>query len=343
MRILLVGKFYTEGFAQHIAETLEEMGHQVFRFEPGIAYPNFRSTFSYQWFKVRSVFFQFYSKSSLYERVQTRKLLAAVKGSKPEIVLSCHDFITSKQAGQLKAAYPLKLVLWYPDHIGLFARAMFLNAPYDVMFFKDPYIVQLLQSEFGKQKVYYLPECCNPKYHKPVELSSEEKMRYECEVTTAGNLHSSRAAVFEHLKEFDCKIWGNPAPNWLHISAIQHMIQNRFVANEEKAKAFRGAKIVLNTLQPGEIWGVNVRTFEIAAAGGFQIMPYRKELQNLFAIGDEVVVYRSIKELQELIRFYLANPLQRHAVAERACKRAHQEHTYTHRLQKLINIVNRCK
>ena len=35
MNILVIGKFYSEGFALHILETLVKMGHDVKRFEPG--------------------------------------------------------------------------------------------------------------------------------------------------------------------------------------------------------------------------------------------------------------------------------------------------------------------
>ena len=35
MSIHVIGKFYTEGFALHISETLSAMGHAVRRFEPG--------------------------------------------------------------------------------------------------------------------------------------------------------------------------------------------------------------------------------------------------------------------------------------------------------------------
>lgn len=35
MDILVIGKFYTEGFALHSAETLAAIGHTVVRFEPG--------------------------------------------------------------------------------------------------------------------------------------------------------------------------------------------------------------------------------------------------------------------------------------------------------------------
>ena len=35
MNILVIGKFYNEGFALHIVETLSAMRHAVRRFEPG--------------------------------------------------------------------------------------------------------------------------------------------------------------------------------------------------------------------------------------------------------------------------------------------------------------------
>ena len=36
MNILVIGKYYTEGFALHIAETLTAMGHETSRFEAGL-------------------------------------------------------------------------------------------------------------------------------------------------------------------------------------------------------------------------------------------------------------------------------------------------------------------
>lgn len=35
MNILVIGKFYTKGFALHIAEITRTIGHFVRRFEPG--------------------------------------------------------------------------------------------------------------------------------------------------------------------------------------------------------------------------------------------------------------------------------------------------------------------
>ena len=53
MNILVIGKFYTEGFALHIAETLVGMGHSVRRFEPGFRSGRIGGRFGYRLVQVR--------------------------------------------------------------------------------------------------------------------------------------------------------------------------------------------------------------------------------------------------------------------------------------------------
>lgn len=339
MKTLLIGKFYTEGFAQHIRETLLDMGHQVAISEPGLRYGQSKGVWSYRWRQIRSAVYDLYARLPLAEQQETEQLKNSIVQHQPDIVLSCHDFLTPSQVKGIKSIANIPIVLWYPDHIGLFRRGMFLNADYDYLFFKDPYIVNLLRNELGDNRANYLPEACNPKYHKPIKLTLEEESFYRCDVATAGNMHSTRASVFTHLTEFDCKIWGNPAAHWLDISSIKNMMQNRFVANEEKSKAFCAAKIVINNLQPGEIGGTNVRTFEIAAAGGFQLVNDRPALYDLFEVGDELQTFKTIAELKEKIYYFLANPEERFRISKAGSLRALRDHTYSNRLSELLRIV----
>lgn len=339
MKILIIGKFYSEGFAQHIRETLIEMGHFVSMFEPSLHFEQSSGVWSYRLRQIRSAVYELYARLPLAEQHITEQLKRSVAQYEPDLLLSCHDFLTADQVKAIKCLTHVPVALWYPDHIGLFRRGMFLNAAYDFLFFKDPYIVELLRNELGDMRAYYLPEACNPRYHKPVALTAEDERVYGCEVATAGNMHSNRAALFAQLTDFDCKIWGNPAPHWLDVSALKYMIQNRFVANEEKSKAFSAAKIVVNNLQPGEIGGTNVRTFEIAAAGGFQLVNDRPALYDLFEIGQEIQTFRSVAELKEKIRYYLDYPEERLAIAAAASKRALRDHTYERRLSELLQII----
>jgi spore maturation protein CgeB len=339
MKILVVGKFYVEGFAQHIAETLADMGHVVARFEPGISYGRPGTPWAHRWRQVKSLFYEAYSRLPQYQQYQTKSLLATAQDCRPDLILSCHDFLTPAQVALLKQATSAKIAMWFPDAIVNFHRAMFLVGPYDAIFFKDPYIVKVLRDEVGKHTAHYLPECCNPKYHYPVPLTPQDEATYGCDITTAGNMHSVRAALFEQLSEFDCKVWGLPPPLWLNSATINQMVQNKFVVNEEKSKAFRAAKIVVNSTHPGEIDGTNLRTFEVAGAGGFQLANFRPALADLFVLGQEIETFRSVAELKEKVRYFLARPEQRRKIADAGAKRAQREHTYELRLGRLISVV----
>jgi spore maturation protein CgeB len=220
----------------------------------------------------------------------------------------------------------------------VFGRSFFLNGGYDALFFKDPYVVWYMKQKTSLP-VYYLPECFNPNSLKEIALSEEDVDRYGCDITTVGNIYPYRGAFFEQLKEYNLKIWGNPPPLWMDISRIKGFLQNRFVADAEKVKAFRSAKIVINSLQPAEIWGVNARAFEIAGAGGFQLIDWRPGLDHLFEDESEIVSFRGIEDLKKKINFFLNEDELRINIAQRGRSRALMEHTYEKRLQTLLATV----
>lgn len=57
--------------------------------------------------------------------------------------------------------------------------------------------------------------------------------------------------------------------------------------------------------------GIPARVFEIMGVGGFVISNYQPEIEELFKIDKEIVVYRSFEELEEKVRYYLANERKR--------------------------------
>ncbi|MGH7968412.1 MAG: glycosyltransferase family protein, partial [Limisphaerales bacterium] len=112
-----------------------------------------------------------------------------------------------------------------------------------------------------------------------------------------------------------------------------------YVAEEEKAKAFNAAGIVLNTMHYGEIAGVNCRLFEAAGCGAFQVADWKPSLPELFETEREIVTFRTRRELKEKVDYYLARPEERREIAARACARAHRDHTYEKRLEKMFGVM----
>ena len=117
------------------------------------------------------------------------------------------------------------------------------------------------------------------------------------------------------------------------------MYQGRPVYDHDKVRAFRGAKIVINDLRLSEIWGLNVRAFEVAGAGGFQLIGWRGGLQQLFSDGEEIVSYRGLSDLKSKIEIFLKDNDRRKAIAAAGMRRAFAEHTYELRLKLLIETT----
>jgi spore maturation protein CgeB len=116
--------------------------------------------------------------------------------------------------------------------------------------------------------------------------------------------------------------------------------QHHYVAENEKAKAFRAARIVLNTFTHKDTDSVNARLFEATGCGGFVLTENRPAVRDFFEPGREVATFDSRADLLEKVRYYLAHPEEREAIAEAGCRRAHRDHTYEIRLRQLLQIVS---
>src|SRR3989344_1681478 len=275
--------------------------------------------------------------SSSYERRTQDRLASLIEAKKPDLVIAFSAWFSPAMIARVKKNTGAKIAFWFPDHPGNVGRQYFYAAPYDALFFKDQYLVRRAEA-LGKN-AYYLPEACMPEWHRAVERTDEDRKRYACDITTAGNLYYYRALVFERLMEkgYSIKLWGD-VPRWLD-SPARKCYEGRNVTELEKSKAFRAAKIVINTFQ-GEVEGVNQRFFEIAGCGGFQLCEHRDEVGKFLEIGKEVVTFTDLGDLVQKIDYYLAHDDERKKIAERAEARAAREHTFEHRLKAMLETID---
>tara|TARA_R110001599_G_scaffold353465_1_gene593090 strand:+ start:63 stop:1139 length:1077 start_codon:yes stop_codon:yes gene_type:complete len=338
MNILVIGKFYEEGFARHIAETLEVMGHSIARYEFGNAPHRLKWRVGQRLDQIAKNLYLLTDNIPAIRSWRARALWKVAEKKSTELVIVCHDFLWSREVDELKCRTDAKVVMWFPDSLINIGKGHFMNASYDALFFKDPYIVNSLK-EVLASPVYYLPECFNPRKHWLPEENIGDDSKYRCDITIVGNSHAYRIAFFKRLAACDVKQWGSQPPLWLSPDALGGMFQGRQVLNHEKVRAFRGAKIVINNLHYSEIWGVNVRAFEVAGSGSFQMVDWRPGLGDLFEDGLELVSFRGIQDLKEKIEYWLPRDKERRAIASAGMKRAHSEHTYRHRLTLLLETV----
>jgi spore maturation protein CgeB len=266
-----------------------------------------------------------------------KRLLSEVRRFAPTLVLVIQGSqVSPKTVAKMRSVTQAPIVCWCQDPLIALGRQFMLGAGYDTVFVKDRHMQDVFSRMIRSTTFRYLPEACNPRVHRTVELSAAELATYGCDVMIAGTLYYYRQEILRQISGVDLRVWGS-RPGWL-LDRLSGRFQGREVVMAEKAKALRAARICLNTLNFSEVNALNCRAFEIAGCGGFQLMSSAPVVSEHFEPGVELVTFDSAEELVEQIHHYLRNPQLAAEIARRGQLRAHRDHTYESRLREILTV-----
>jgi spore maturation protein CgeB len=332
-RVLVIGShIFPDAFEWHIVDALRHMGCPVEFFDTRIAFAHAPS--------LAQQVFQRLAGFMLREpeRFCESRLLRVVHELEPALILvTLGNQLSPKTIRRLRSVTKASIVCWCQDQMTTIGRQFLLGSEYDAVFVKDRYMQGLFSRMIKSTPFFYLPEACNPRVHRSLEVTDEDREVYGCDVMIAGTLYYYRQEILRQLSEFNLKIWGL-RPDWL-LNRLASQYMGKPVFADDKARAVASARICLNTLHYGEVDGLNCRAFEIAGCGGFQIITAVPVLAEHFEIGTEIVGFTSAKELLELVRHYLDRPEDALKIARRAQSRAHRDHSYENRLAEILRIA----
>lgn len=330
MKILVAGPQFPDSFARNIVVTLRQMDHKVTSVQGTRERHHGR--------RLPTLFWRYLPKAfPALERKVFRDVVRTVEAAQPDLILVSNGTMPPEVVRNLKSACGGKVVCWYTDPVTNLYRQYLPASSYDAVFLKEPFLVRVMRDKLGVN-AFYLPECCNPIWHKRIPLTDGDRKKYACDLAAQGSLHYYRARMLEDFEDYDLKIWGRYRPAWLS-SSVERRYTYHYVAESEKARALLSAKIVINTIHYAEIEGVNCTLFEAAGCGAFQIADWEPALPDLFEPEREIVTFETRRELKEKIDYYLAHPEERRVIADRAYARAHRDHTYEKRLQTMFEIL----
>ena len=248
-------------------------------------------------------------------------------------------------------AFPLRLkkekivsAFWFVENWRHMPYWQHICAHYDAFFHIQPGEFEQKLADAGCAHHAFVQTGCDPEIHKPVNLTSDERDEFGCDVAFAGAGYYNRNQFISGLTDFDLKIWGT---EWTarELQRFLNRPEQRFTS-EQFTKIVAGAKINLNlhsssthsSVDP-RCDAINPRVFEIAACGGFQICDPCKGLDQFFDPTNELPTYRDLAECRKLVDYFLAHNDERNAIANRARERALAEHTYEHRAQQMLDFI----
>lgn len=163
----------------------------------------------------------------------------------------------------------------------------------------------------------------------------DEAYRYAAFVTAhATQLY--RTAILRQLRTEALHIFGDS--HW-HTLGVPATIHGRIDSQREAPAIYRHSLINLNLSSPQLISAVNLRVYDVPAAGGFLLTDWRDDLPLLFDINREVVTFHNVEEANDLITYYERNPRARDPIIAAANARVRKEHLLTHRMDRLLAIA----
>lgn len=165
----------------------------------------------------------------------------------------------------------------------------------------------------GAKDVIYFPFGVDREVIFPV------KSDYKYDVSFVGNCDEERQSMMNSLmdelkrKKLKIKVhvFGN---NW--SSKSENLIVHGPKLGNELLETISASRINLNLLRKQNKNSINMKTFEIPAAGGFMFHENSIEAQDFFRPNKEAVYFKSIEELADLCEFYLKKTDKREMIVK---------------------------
>ena len=276
-----------------------------------------------------------------------REMVSLALKTKPDIaIITGGHRITASTVRALKDN-GICTVLWTIDSPLKFQPIIDVAPFYDHIFCQGTEAIELLDRE-GIEGAKWLPMACDPIEHRPVEISAEEKERYGDDVVFVGSYYPNRAELFENLADFDFGIWG---PGWEKLEAkskLRRRIKGSHTPPSEWLKIYSASKIVLVThYQDPEkrfpVYQASPRVFETMACGAFAVSDNQRDVFSLFKDGEHLICFDNHGELIEKIKYYLDHSEERERIALQGREEVLKNHTYEHRIEKLLSVVGKTK
>lgn len=109
--------------------------------------------------------------------------------------------------------------------------------------------------------------------------------------------------------------------------------------DNEISQIYHNSKINLNLTLHCIESGASQRVFDVMAAGGFLLSNYQPELEEMFVVGEEIVLFHSLQEMEEQVEYYLTHEEERKRIAKKGQQKVLHYHDLHSRMEQVMKLV----
>jgi len=335
MKVLVVGQGGAFNLEAFVSKAFRQLGWDVRRLDMYQEISSFRRFNAYtRMLATRS--YALHALLDMLARIENR-IVSLVELERPELLLVIKgEVFPPNAARKIRHVSGASTALWFPDDPRYLHSLLFHIAPsFEHVIVSSPPTIPLLR-EIDVDSVVHLPFACDPTFHRTLRL----ERTYD--VTFVGSYYPERRRLLSVLKHQELRIWG---PYWdlpWASRSLRSKVMKERANGDKLIEIMNRSKISVNIHHKTdlEVKGkLNMRTFETAGCGSFQLVDHRDEIGAFFAPGKEIVCYDSPEELSELVDYFLASPKERIPIAEAGQRRAYADHTYVKRVSMFLQRI----
>jgi hypothetical protein len=340
--ILVMGPSQKGALTESYARAFERLGLEVVRFDSDRAILS-ASRFTGNRFLRRAL------RPALWN-VANREALSVAHSARPDLVLVVKGAFlhpeTVRQIGKISGA---PVVNYYPDnpYVGVHWSKKRASAQrhnlidvlrqYDVVWIWDRGLTKRLGGD--RVTAEYLPFATDPELYRP-NTTDGSLVCSSCgsghPVVFVGNCTFARETEMSSIHKHQVAIWGN---RWSSRSrgTVARCVHPA-AAPEQAVRLYGSAEVSLNLLNPENLDGHNMRTFEVPASGGVMLARYTAAQDEFFPENRAAVYYRSPDEIDGKIDWLLEDVALRKRIRQDAATLAATQ-TYDRRAAEILRYI----
>jgi len=332
MRVAILGVDSNDSMESGLKKAFQREGHETLVFWPGIPYKDDSRFIRYHFYarRLREIGNKILTGDE-YNYLQ-RRIRRSAAVIRPDVIITpLLSLISPATINNLKNDINCAVVGWYPDAVTNLGRAEFIFADYDLIYFKNRYLVKRFGAELESPNVRYMPEGFDDSL---LDLWTDGGCDDRFDILVYGNLYAYRIKHLETLdRSLSIRVYGPRKRSNMDTATMREVYCGRQIRNDEKVKIMKSARICLNHAHFGETEGLNARAWEAAGLGGFQVtnLPGVREY-----FDDLIPVYSNPREMNDLIAHYLRHEKERAGRAAAAQRIVLDGHTWRHRVRDFL-------
>ncbi|MEP6794885.1 MAG: glycosyltransferase [Saprospiraceae bacterium] len=273
-------------------------------------------------------------------RKGNRELAIRIKDYQPDqIIISGHVELTYGTIAFVKTILPnLKVTLFWPDPlINLTQHELNLARLLDKLVSYSKNTLQVF-NQLGFGHTEWMPFAGDIKFLGEAEINNTEFI-YDLAFIGAWRPEREKAieAISRSMPHLNFKVIGTSWEKNVKNKGILKHVKISSIFGQEYGNLIRQSRINLNIIDDTNFPAANMRFFEIPAAGGLQLSSSCPEQDDIFLHEEHIYYYKNELDLCEMIKYILEHKEQASEARKKGHELAITEHTYLHRVQKLLS------